>query len=102
MTFPFPYMIVASNGQIMRTLHPAALGEHRPAVELALSNLLLEQTVAPNPEPTSASTGLLTQGEIARQQGYTGDCCSHCHQFRMKQSGHCMVCDACGTTTGCS
>jgi ribonucleoside-diphosphate reductase alpha chain len=101
--FPFPYVIVASNGQVMRTLHAATLGEHRVAVEAALSALLLDQPAAePKPAPQPAGASLLTQGEMARQQGYTGDCCSHCQQFRMKQSGHCMVCDACGTTTGCS
>ncbi|EAB6717936.1 hypothetical protein DUP91_26795, partial [Salmonella enterica subsp. enterica] len=35
-------------------------------------------------------------------QGYTGDMCSNCNSFRMKISGHCQVCEECGTTTGCS
>ncbi len=38
----------------------------------------------------------------ARSQGYTGDMCSNCGAFAMKQAGHCLCCDACGTTTGCS
>jgi hypothetical protein len=38
----------------------------------------------------------------AKAQGYTGDQCSHCNSMRMKISGHCMVCESCGTTTGCS
>lgn len=38
----------------------------------------------------------------AVQSGYTGDQCSHCSSMRMKVSGHCMVCEDCGTTTGCS
>lgn len=38
----------------------------------------------------------------AVQSGYTGDQCSHCSSMRMKISGHCMVCEDCGTTTGCS
>lgn len=39
---------------------------------------------------------------IARSQGYTGDICINCHGIRLKQSGHCAVCEDCGTTTGCS
>lgn len=38
----------------------------------------------------------------ARAQGYTGDVCNHCGGARMKMAGHCMVCDDCGETTGCS
>jgi len=38
----------------------------------------------------------------AVQSGYTGDQCSNCQSMRMKVSGHCMVCEDCGTTTGCS
>lgn len=37
-----------------------------------------------------------------KQMGYTGDQCSNCNSMRMKVSGHCMVCEDCGTTTGCS
>lgn len=39
---------------------------------------------------------------MAKAQGYTGDECSNCHGMRMKMAGHCMVCEDCGTTTGCS
>ena len=38
----------------------------------------------------------------AQMKGYTGDQCSNCNSMRMKVSGHCMVCEDCGTTTGCS
>lgn len=50
--------------------------------------------------PSTAET--LTQGEVARQAGYTGDQCSNCNSMRMRIAGHCMVCEDCGTTTGCS
>lgn len=39
---------------------------------------------------------------LARQQGYTGNTCVNCGSARMKVSGHCEVCEDCGTTTGCS
>ena len=110
MSFPYPFTIVVSDGKSMRALKPAQLGRHAPLVEAALCDLLLEASGVPlaptAPAATQAiepaATATMTQGELARAQGYTGDCCSQCGQFRMKQSGHCLVCDACGTTTGCS
>lgn len=43
----------------------------------------------------------MTQKEISRTKGYTGDCCDSCHQFTMKRVGTCLTCDSCGSTTGC-
>ncbi len=55
----------------------------------------------PNPTPPpSQDLGVLRSQ--AQMQGYTGDQCSNCNSMRMKVSGHCMVCEDCGTTTGCS
>ncbi|MEQ1771104.1 MAG: vitamin B12-dependent ribonucleotide reductase [Devosia sp.] len=53
----------------------------------------------PSPPPGQTVSQLRTQ---ALMQGYTGDQCSNCNSMRMKVSGHCMVCEDCGTTTGCS
>ena len=53
----------------------------------------------PTPPP-SQDLGMLRSQ--AQMQGYTGDQCSNCNSMRMKVSGHCMVCEDCGTTTGCS
>ncbi len=44
----------------------------------------------------------LTEREIARSQGFTGDTCSNCGGAHMQVAGHCYVCADCGTTTGCS
>jgi hypothetical protein len=60
------------------------------------------------PALAAAPDETFTQGERkqARGQavsmGYTGDQCTNCNSMRMKVSGHCMVCEDCGTTTGCS
>jgi ribonucleoside-diphosphate reductase alpha chain len=48
------------------------------------------------PEPPKLDKG------AARQSGYTGDQCTNCFSMRMRVAGHCMVCEECGTTTGCS
>jgi hypothetical protein len=38
----------------------------------------------------------------ARAQGFSGIFCTNCQGARTRQNGSCMVCDDCGTTTGCS
>jgi ribonucleoside-diphosphate reductase alpha chain len=53
----------------------------------------------PTPPPSQDKNALRSQAQL---QGYTGDQCSNCNSMRMKVSGHCMVCEDCGTTTGCS
>jgi ribonucleoside-diphosphate reductase alpha chain len=53
----------------------------------------------PSPPPSQDARALRAE---AQMKGYTGDQCSNCNSLRMKVSGHCMVCEDCGTTTGCS
>ena len=122
MTFSLPYALVVSDGVTMRTVHPAALGRHRPAIEAALADVMagpksppptaedprgsyLPLAAAPaastRREPPKLDT-IQTQGEIARAQGYTGDACTGCGGFTMRRNGTCLLCTSCGTTTGCS
>jgi len=53
----------------------------------------------PSPPPSTDPDQLRSE---ARMKGYTGNQCSNCNSMRMKVSGHCEVCEDCGTTTGCS
>lgn len=53
-----------------------------------------EVVVTPTPE--------LSDTDIARQQGFTGNICLFCGGVHLQQAGHCEVCADCGTTTGCS
>ncbi|TLX16546.1 vitamin B12-dependent ribonucleotide reductase [Rhizobium sp. MHM7A] len=39
---------------------------------------------------------------VYRAQGFTGDCCTNCQSYQMRRNGSCLLCDACGQTTGCS
>lgn len=55
--------------------------------------------IAPPPEPKATKT---TDVGDARSRGYSGDVCRYCQGSRVKWAGHCMVCDDCGETTGCS
>ncbi len=47
-------------------------------------------------------TVTLTAVQIARQQGYEGDPCAECKQFKMVRNGTCLKCENCGATSGCS
>ncbi len=38
----------------------------------------------------------------AKRAGYTGESCSSCGSIRVRRNGTCVVCDDCGTTSGCS
>ena len=34
--------------------------------------------------------------------GYTGDVCDTCGSVRMRRNGACLLCEDCGSTSGCS
>lgn len=38
----------------------------------------------------------------AKQAGYTGDLCDQCGGARMKRNGACLLCEDCGSSSGCS
>ena len=38
----------------------------------------------------------------AKSLGYTGEQCPTCGSIRLKRNGSCMICEECGSTTGCS
>ena len=38
----------------------------------------------------------------ARRAGYTGESCGSCGSIRVRRNGTCIVCEDCGTTSGCS
>lgn len=56
----------------------------------------------PAPLSTFSPGPTKDQRQEAQQRGYTGDQCANCNSMKMRISGHCYVCDDCGTTTGCS
>ena len=88
--------------------HFARTGFEAPGFSGTTTSLLAqlpETADLQNPEPRTApaatSVDTMTQGEIARAQGFTGDCCDSCGTFTMKRSGTCLTCANCGTTSGC-
>tara|TARA_Y100000814_G_scaffold119375_1_gene85509 strand:+ start:33 stop:359 length:327 start_codon:yes stop_codon:yes gene_type:complete len=60
----------------------------------------LHQPPPPKPEPVKQ----LTQLDIAKQSGFTGDICvnQQCQSMSMVRNGTCLKCMDCGTENGCS
>lgn len=99
------FVIVATDGETIRTLHPAAFGAQATALEAIVRAALVPpapmiEARAVKPEPVVDAT--LTQAEIARQRGYTGDMCQNpaCGAFAMKRAGTCLTCDVCASSFG--
>ncbi|MBW8888574.1 MAG: adenosylcobalamin-dependent ribonucleoside-diphosphate reductase [Fibrobacteres bacterium] len=51
--------------------------------------------------PESAE-GTARARDQARRAGYTGESCASCGSVRVRRNGTCIVCEDCGTTSGCS
>lgn len=64
----------------------AATGEFR-----ALFNEMVHTNRNPSNSRSTAKLG-----------GYTGDICSICGSIRMRRNGTCLLCEECGSTSGCS
>ena len=47
-------------------------------------------------------TASLSESDLARLKGYTGDACDECGCFTMVRNGACLKCVNCGATSGCS
>lgn len=79
----------------------AAAGRPVPATPTAERALRALPRV---PSPTEPGAPKVTPHAraVATARGYTGDVCGTCGSLAMRRSGVCLVCDACGTTTGCS
>lgn len=45
---------------------------------------------------------VLRDNKQAKSEGYTGDACDTCGGLKMKRNGACLLCEDCGTSSGCS
>ncbi len=50
------------------------------------------------PEPVQAIAVPVPSAGTA----YTGDSCETCGSLKMRRAGACLVCDSCGSSSGCS
>jgi hypothetical protein len=75
-----------------------------------IAELVVQPATATNSSPVASilkdrvadRRGSSGTRELAFAQGYTGDSCDHCGAMKMKRTGTCLTCEACGTTTGCA
>ena len=44
----------------------------------------------------------ISSSNYAKSMGYTGEQCANCGSIHVKRNGSCMLCEDCGTTSGCS
>jgi ribonucleoside-diphosphate reductase alpha chain len=51
---------------------------------------------------TLTYTATATERDVARLQGYEGDPCQTCKEFKLVRNGTCLKCMGCGATSGCS
>ncbi|OJX53829.1 vitamin B12-dependent ribonucleotide reductase [Devosia sp. 66-22] len=103
-------LMLVSGGPTAQAFNPVAAIQSNTVTALKSSTALKvdpapvafnagELDPIPSPPP---SLDIKALRQEAQMKGYTGDQCSNCNSMRMKVSGHCMVCEDCGTTTGCS
>lgn len=121
------FLLIVYDGSQMRAFHPSVMEDgDRWFIEQVASRLVrraddlfngkvggstkdlipshAEVAVAINKAMYGESkslSSLLTQSEIARTSGYTGDVCPHCQGFRVKRTGSCVTCEDCGSNAGC-
>jgi hypothetical protein len=65
-------------------------------IALPFTNGSNSSVSATTSKPSSADSG------YAISLGYTGEQCSNCSSIRVKRNGSCLLCEDCGTTSGCS
>lgn len=81
---------------------------HVPAPDMPDSLVGSEQDRDERADATAAEAAAVeapkpkTREEAARASGYSGNFCPRCNSARMKRTGSCECCEACGETTGCT
>ena len=95
-------------------IKPAVKPLEAPSIHSSSGNTQAVESHEPAPAPvvdtTLATSGLSTRGamtrseasDLSRRAGYTGDNCASCGSMRVRRNGTCVVCEDCGTTSGCS
>ena len=65
------------------------------------AHLQVGQSLVASANSITASASTLTQGELARVAGFSGNTCEQCGSLNMKQTGTCETCQDCGWNKGC-
>jgi len=90
----------------IRSFHAAAL--HQGNVEYIteviarqLEKVRTLENKVPTNETLKSTVATLTQGEIAKQKGFTGNACEQCGSLNMRRTGTCETCEDCSWNKGC-
>jgi ribonucleoside-diphosphate reductase alpha chain len=75
---------------------PQARADAPPAPQIS------SVTVSPGARAFGAAGAAREAADFSRRAGYTGDGCASCGSMRVRRNGTCVVCEDCGTTSGCS
>jgi len=78
--------------------HSSGLGGGQASV----ARMEMTQTQMTRETVTMTATAVQTQRQTARLQGYEGDPCQQCKEFKLVRNGTCLKCMGCGSTSGCS
>jgi ribonucleoside-diphosphate reductase alpha chain len=92
----FPKRDIKGNGNG----HGNGLGSGHASVARMEMTQMTRETVTLT--ATATATAVQTQRQTARLQGYEGDPCQQCKEFKLVRNGTCLKCMGCGSTSGCS
>lgn len=107
------FLLIVHDGSRMRAFHPSVLDDQDKRLVEGVACRLVSRADGIQGMINGGAVGfmekaaqevvssLLTQGEMARTAGYTGDVCPQCHGFRVKRTGTCVTCEDCGNNAGC-
>jgi len=70
--------------------------------QASMSRVEMTQMTRETVTLTATATAVQTQRQTARLQGYEGDPCQNCKEFKLVRNGTCLKCMGCGSTSGCS
>ena len=75
---------------------------HVKTMENSDKKIKTDRPIEPAKEKQLRITAKDSKVYEAKSKGYTGEQCSTCGSMKLKRNGSCMVCEDCGSTTGCS
>lgn len=55
-----------------------------------------------NGHAQKTGTAMLAASRRAKEIGYEGDPCGTCGALKLRRNGACLLCDSCGSASGCS
>jgi ribonucleoside-diphosphate reductase alpha chain len=92
----------SATGAAGRNGTPIAGNGEAAAFPAAARAVATEAPAAPAAAAADPSAGAAWARDQAKRAGYTGESCATCGSVRVRRNGTCVVCEDCGTTSGCS